>query len=120
MEITEQHENGLWEFRPAGRLDSRTSDQLDERVSAAMADGATHIFVDGADLEYISSAGLRIFLKAAKRLKAAEGKIVLHSAADYIREVFEIAGFDTFIPIVEGREAALSAVEKEPVSPPPG
>jgi len=33
--------------------------------------------------------------------------IVLCAMQDYVKEVFEIAGFDSFLPIVAGMEDAL-------------
>ena len=62
---------------------------------------------DFKDLEYISSAGLRVILKATKEMKRTKGLIVLCSVQDYVREVFEIAGFDTFLPIEETFDDAL-------------
>ena len=61
------------------------------------------------DIDYISSAGLRVILKATKALKREEGKIMLCDMQDYVKEVFEIAGFDTFLPIVPTMDDALKA-----------
>jgi anti-sigma B factor antagonist len=59
--------------------------------------GAKNMIFDFKELEYISSAGLRVILKATKEMKRTNGMIVLCSMQDYVREVFEIAGFDTFL-----------------------
>jgi anti-sigma B factor antagonist len=58
------------------------------------------MIVDFKDLDYISSAGLRVILKTTKALNREEGKIMLCTMQDYVKEVFEIAGFDSFLPIV--------------------
>lgn len=63
--------------------------------------------IDFQDLDYISSAGLRVILKTTKDLKRVDGKIILYSMQDYVREVFEISGFDTFLPIVPTLDEAL-------------
>jgi len=63
--------------------------------------------VDFEDLDYISSAGLRVILKTTKTLKRTEGKIILCSMQDYVREVFEISGFDAFLPITGRMDDAL-------------
>ena len=65
--------------------------------------------IDFKDLEYISSAGLRVILKATKALKREEGKMMLCDMQDYVKEVFEIAGFDSFLPIVGTMDDALQA-----------
>jgi anti-anti-sigma factor len=41
-----------------------------------------------------------VLLKATKELKRSDGKIVLCSMKEYIKEVFEIAGFVSLFPIV--------------------
>jgi len=48
-----------------------------------------------------------VILKTTKDLKRLEGKLVLCSMADYVREVFEISGFDSFLPITASRDDAL-------------
>jgi anti-sigma B factor antagonist len=48
--------------------------------------------------------------KSAKRLKRDKGKVVLCAMEDYVREVFEIAGFDTFLPIVATMDDAVVRV----------
>jgi anti-sigma B factor antagonist len=107
MEIRQRIENQtLCIFSLSGRLDSKTSPQLDEKLMGAIAGGATRIILDCQNLEYISSAGLRVFNKASKKLKPLDGILLLCALADYIREVLEIAGFDTFLPILPDLEAA--------------
>jgi anti-sigma B factor antagonist len=63
--------------------------------------------VDFGSLDYISSAGLRVILKTTKDIKRVEGVFVLCAMKDYVREVFEIAGFDAFLPIFTSLEDAL-------------
>jgi anti-sigma B factor antagonist len=43
-------------------------------------------------------------------LKRTDGHIVLCAMQDYVREVFEIAGFDTFLPIFSTVDEALTKV----------
>jgi anti-anti-sigma factor len=63
-------------------------------------------------LEYISSAGLRVVLMAVKELRSRQGKLVLCSLNEYVREVFEVSNFTSIIPIAETVEEALKLLEK--------
>ncbi len=112
MEIFEKRENGITIFSLNGRLDSNTSPEFDEKITKAIESGARFIVVDCQNLDYITSAGLRILNKTAKKLKQLNGKIVLCSMEDYVKEVFEISGFDTFLPIVPDLETALEQIKK--------
>jgi anti-sigma B factor antagonist len=99
MEIIEEKKDDINIFKIKGRLDSKTSPEFEEKVMTASKNGVNKMIFDFADLEYISSAGLRVVLKAAKDMKRVEGALVLCSMQDYVKEVFEIAGFDSFLPI---------------------
>ena len=109
MEIIEDKENAISIFKLNGRLDSNTSQGFEKKIFQAITDGSKHMVIDFKDLDYISSAGLRVILKATKALKREDGRIMLCSMQDYVKEVFEIAGFDSFLPIVTNLEDALKS-----------
>jgi anti-sigma B factor antagonist len=107
MEITERQQDDISIFSLSGRLDSNTSPDFEKRLSEVIHQGTRRLVVDCGALDYISSAGLRVILKATKDIKRAEGLLALCAMKDYVREVFEIAGFDTFLPIFTSLEDAL-------------
>lgn len=100
MEVVEKRQNGICVLGLLGRLDSNTSPEFEKKIFGVIEDGTRNVIVDFESLDYISSAGLRVLLKAAKELKRSDGKIVLCSMKEYIKEVFEIAGFVSLFPIV--------------------
>lgn len=110
MDIVERAQNHITVFSISGRLDSSASQEFDKRIVLAMGNGVRNIVVDCQKLDYITSAGLRVIVKTAKKLSPENGKIILCSMADYVKEVFEIAGFDAFLPIVPTIEEALEMV----------
>ena len=109
MEIIEEKQDAISIFKLNGRLDSNTSQGFEKKIFDAISDGSKNMIVDFKDLDYISSAGLRVILKATKALNREEGKIMLCSMQDYVKEVFEIAGFDSFLPIVASMDEAIQA-----------
>ena len=110
MKIFEQQQNDAWIFRIDGRLDSNTAPELETTLFRAIENGTRQMVIDFEALAYISSAGLRVILKTAKDLKRRDGKLVLCAMQDYVREVFEISGFDTFLPIAPTAGDALRQV----------
>jgi anti-sigma B factor antagonist len=110
MEIIEEKRGHLSTFKLQGRLDSNTSQLFEKRIFDAMSDGTKNVVIDFKDLDYISSAGLRVILKATKALKREDGKLLLCAMQDYVKEVFEIAGFDSFLPIVPTLDDALKSI----------
>ena len=109
MEIIEENQSGVNIFKLNGRLDSNTSQGFEKKIFQAIDDGSKSMIIDFKDLEYISSAGLRVILKATKALKREEGKMMLCDMQDYVKEVFEIAGFDSFLPIVGTMDDAIQS-----------
>lgn len=114
MKIHEQRQEDAWIFHIDGRLDSNTAPELESTVFLAIEKGARRMVIDFEALAYISSAGLRVILKTAKDLKRLDGSLVLCAMQDYVREVFEISGFDTFLPIVPTTGEALRQVSRPP------
>ena len=107
MEILEEQHNEIKVFKIKGRLDSKTSPEFEEKIVESSKGGEKNMIFDFKDLEYISSAGLRVILKATKEMKRTNGTLVLCCMQDYVKEVFEIAGFDTFLSIKETFDDAL-------------
>jgi anti-anti-sigma factor len=107
MEILEEQHNEIMVFKIKGRLDSKTSPEFEEKIVESSKGGGKNMIFDFKDLEYISSAGLRVILKTTKEMKRTNGQLVLCCMQDYVKEVFEIAGFDTFLSIKETFDDAL-------------
>jgi len=107
MEVIEKRQDGVSILTLVGRLDANTSAGFREQLLEIIKDGTNNIILDCERLDYISSAGLRIVLEASKQVKQVEGKVVLCSLQDYIKEVFEVAKFDAFLPIATTVEEAL-------------
>ena len=111
MEIVEKRENAVCILTPIGRLDVNTSETFREHTLGVIADGTKNIILDCQSLNYISSGGLRVILEAAKKIWQIEGKMVLCSLQEYIKEVFEVAKFDAFLPLATTVEEALKEFE---------
>ena len=108
MDIIEKTINEIIIFKLNGNLNSNTSPELEDKIFEAIKNESKNMILDFEDLDYISSAGLRVIMKATKNLKQSEGMIVLCSMQDYVKEVFEIAGFDAYLPIVPTMDDALN------------
>ncbi len=109
LEVGEIKNSGIITFQLKGRLDSNTSNDFEERLLNSIQSGEIKIILDFENLEYISSAGLRVLLKAARELKGGEGKMMLCSLKDYIREVFDLSGFVSFLPIYDNMDECISS-----------
>jgi len=110
MEIDQKNNNGIEIFSVKGSLDSNTSTEFETLIYAALENGQRKLILNLENLDYISSAGIRVMLKTTKDLKRMEGNIVLCALQDYVKEVFEIAGFDGYLNIEHNLETALEII----------
>jgi anti-sigma B factor antagonist len=106
MEITERRTAEIVTLSLSGKLDTTTAKTFEEKILAQIESGERRIVIDLAQLDYISSAGLRVFVLAAKRLNIANGKMVLCSLKDPVKEVFDIAGFSSIFSIHGSQDEA--------------
>lgn len=106
MEIKQETTGPITILHLAGRLDANTAGELESTMVPIINDGTSQLIIDFAELEYISSAGLRVLLLGAKLTKKAGGKVVLCQLRDFIREIFEIAGFMPIFTVTDTCEEA--------------
>ena len=92
-------------------MDATTSNGLEERLLALIDGGEKQFVIDFSQLDYISSSGLRVLLLSAKRLRGSNGKIVLSSLKEHIKEIFEIAGFSSIFNIFQSQEDAINGFQ---------
>lgn len=110
MEIIQENNNGIEIFSVKGSLDSNTSTEFETLIYTALEEGKRKLIFNLENLDYISSAGIRVMLKTTKDLKRMDGNIVLCTLQDYVREVFDIAGFDGYLNIENNLETAMAAI----------
>ena len=108
MELIEKREGDvtIWELK--GRLDSNTSKTLEDKVMEVLGKGQRQLLMDFYDVDYINSSGLRVLLMALQQLKKNSGKLVLCSIKDYMKEVFDISGYNEIFPIFATQQEALN------------
>jgi anti-anti-sigma factor len=109
MQISTRTSNDIHIVAITGSLDSTTSPEAQKSLDAVLA-GAKKVALDFSELDYISSAGLRILLGAAKQLRASGGKLGMFGLNQSVKEVFEISGFASILPIYPSEAEALGAM----------
>ena len=110
MEISQKEENGIVFIVIKGRLDADSSPEAEEVVKAVLKGQTSRILFDLGAMEYLSSAGLRVLLGAAKEMRRREGKIVLCDLNEFVKEIFEVSGFQSLIPIADSVESGIEAI----------
>ena len=110
MDISEDRKADALILALSGKLDATTAKTFEEKILAVIDSGTQRLVLDLSQLEYVSSSGLRVLLLAAKRLRGTDGKIVLCALKDQIRQVFDLAGFSSILPIYGSRDEAIKGL----------
>src|SRR5262245_46468351 len=92
------------------RIDSLTSDETETSITSALDASPPALILDFSEVTFVSSMGLRVFLMAAKRCRAQNARLALHSVAPQIVTLFRLSGLTTFFPVYATRNDALAAV----------
>lgn len=110
MDILKAEKQGVVILTPDGRLDSNSAPLLEQEIlTIGSDDDGHHLLLDFSKVEYISSAGLRVVLKTVKQRQTASKSFAVSGMQDHVREVFEISGFDAYVPIHLDNEHALES-----------
>ena len=110
IDISEDRRTDAVVLALSGKLDATTAKTFEDKILAEIDSGDRRFVLDLSQLEYVSSSGLRVFLLAAKRLHSADGKIVLCSLKEHVRQVFDLAGFSSILSLYGSRDEALKAL----------
>jgi anti-anti-sigma factor len=110
MYVEHEIRNGVAIVSLKGRIDAQSAPGVNQEIDAVVTDGVNKMVISCKELEYISSAGLRVLITVAKKLKAAQGSLVLCDLDEKVLKVFEVSGFTAIFNICDGEEEALSTL----------
>lgn len=110
MEIIQKEEYGITCLKIKGRMDTAVAIETEKAVDKILKGNNKRLLFDLGDLEYLSSYGLRIILNVAKKITMMEGKIILCSLIENVKEIFIIGGFGANIPIADSVESGIEVL----------
>ena len=108
--ITEERADGIHQMILAGRMDGAGTEQVAADFTAVIAAQPGRVVVDMRQVVFLSSIGIRLLLSTAKSLKLQGGRMAIASPQPLVREVLEIVGITTLIPVHADVETACAAL----------
>ena len=104
--------SGSWLFVLTGELDNAEVPLVRDALDRVLDGEMRHMVVDLSGLQHINGAGVRLLLETSRKLVQRRGRMVVHSVAPAVHDVFELTGFTTLVPQYSSREAAVTAVSE--------
>jgi anti-anti-sigma factor len=87
-----------------GRIDAFTSVALEDACRVELEKGTAWLAFDLAGVPYMSSAGLRVLLATMRTVTTRAGGVRLIGPHDIVKQVLDVSGFLTLLPVVATRE----------------
>jgi anti-anti-sigma factor len=115
MNITHVKEGEITIVTVNGRLDANTSPIADKTIKKILKRDCLRMLFDFSTMDYLSSGGLKVILGATKELRRKEGQIVLCSLSKFVKEIFEVSGLNSLIPITDTVESGIEQLGVNPV-----
>jgi anti-sigma B factor antagonist len=112
MDIRFDQDNDIIIVALHGKLETNTVDNLELELEQYMDVHELKVLCDLSAVEYFSSGGMELLLKLAKNIKENHGDIVFCNLPDFVREAFDIVGFNQILTIVDSREEGLSKLRQ--------
>ena len=107
MDINHMKEGEITIVTVNGRLDAATAPVADKTIKKIMKGDCLRMIFDFSALDYLSSGGLKVILGATKELRRKEGQIILCSLSKFVKEIFEVSGLNSLIPITDTVESGI-------------
>ena len=114
MDITHVKEGKISIITINGRLDAAAATVADKTIKKILKRDCLRMIFDFSVLDYLSSGGLKVILGATKELRRKEGQIILCSLSNFVKEIFEVSGLNSLIPITESLESGIEQLEVNP------
>lgn len=100
LQVTREDDGPRIVLRLSGDINAANAEQLETPLLEAVAETSSQLTLDLASVEYVSSAGLRLFMMAAKRLRARGERLSLLGVKPHVLIVLQMANFTSFLDIV--------------------
>lgn len=112
MQCTFSTDGNVLVASPSGQIDMMACNDFKVAIHANLDETkAKHLVIDLADLEYLTSAGFREFFLAGRRMGREGGTLSVCRLQPMVKELFDIAQFNTAYAIHGTREAAVASAK---------
>jgi anti-anti-sigma factor len=88
----------------SGILDSVSGNQLRQDISDLIERGTSLVKLNFTDVEFMDSSGLGALVVSLKRVREADGRLILCAINDQVRMILELTNLDNAFEILSGED----------------
>lgn len=101
-------------LKAEGHINTRSAVLFEANAFRMIRDADTDVVIEASGIAYLSTAGIRVFLRLWRELKQKGRTLYICNLKPYIRQVFELLGFDKVISIQSDVDSALDLAASRP------
>lgn len=109
MEIFKKESGKIFCITIKGSSSGTLTPQDEQTIRELLEGDIALLLFDLSASAYLGSSALRVILNAAKKIKHKQGRVVLCSPNQYVREIFEVSGFGSLIPMADSVYSGINA-----------
>jgi anti-sigma B factor antagonist len=109
MDITTRDYKRVSVIRVTGRIDANTVSQFEAKLKEYVETDHLHLVFEADGTTYLNSSAVRVLISAQKALKPRGGRVVISQPSERVKEVLQIAGLESVMPVYDTTEAAVGA-----------
>jgi anti-sigma B factor antagonist len=99
-------ENNIRLIKLIGKLDIMGVDQIETKLAGYCSGDSVRVVVDLSEVDFLASIGIRLLTLTAKSVTGRGGKMVLLNPVPEVRQVLEMTGMQSVLPIYSHFESA--------------
>lgn len=108
MELNVVEAEGYHLIKLSGRLDTAGVSRGEARFAAVAGQAGRRVVVDLSEVTFLASLGVRMFISTGRILNQKNGRLVLFSPTDAVREVIDTTALDDLVPVTETEGEAVA------------
>lgn len=111
LEVKTKVEGSVTLIKLKGQVDLTNGYQLREVIEEQLAEGAIKLLIDTKDLNFIDSSCLGILVSSLKKIREAEGFLVI-VVNPYVERLITVAGLGSIFDIEDTVEKAIKTLKE--------
>jgi anti-sigma B factor antagonist len=112
MSIRIKYEEDYVIVLPDEEIEVYNISEIKEVLFDIIEKGNRRLIMDMSRVEYIDSSGLGVLVSVLKKVKHAEGKLVLISPKSSVKQILSLTNLDKVFNIQDNLENAVEAVRR--------
>ena len=109
MDITTRDYKRVSVIRVVGRVDANSVAQFEEKLKDYVEADHLNLVFEADATTYLNSSGVRVLISAQKALKPKGGRLVIAQPSERVKEVLQIAGLESVMPVYDSTESAVGS-----------